>query len=568
MAAKTYYVRTDGNNSNSGTGYTISEAFLTVAKAVSVVAAGDTVRIAPGTYFETMTLATAGTLENPITWHGDKEAQYFLDLKSGAVRITGCNNVTGIGEGTIIVNINSKGYNYFYNFVFDGCATGLNNGVSNCATLTKFYDCIISASRYAVDGVLNSKTFLYKCLLVGGSAGSYRCTCYNCLGSGGGQSTASGGFNNSICYNCTAIGMYGFYFSTCYNCTNFFGYAGFLNCTATNCVAYNNYLGYYGTSLNKYIKCKSISNYFATYGTSLTQLLNINDFTYSNCEYPSRGLGYDIGTPTEAKYEGYTDISKLLKLATALKFDISETGWSSDLHNYTVTGNSTAANDYVGIGTYSGNTLYQSVLKDNLIFRSTGLTANSWVIQATTGTTPDESASNYAYFSALTGTYTNVGTWSGTTVISPFSAITFTENYDILRQPRRMGDGILDCGAFEYSNLSLDWETYYSNPPSIKILQAGYKRITVPVKSGATKVISCRTYFNLSGGTNKPQMIITSPDDILTTNPTIITATGSELNWEELSTYITPKADGLLFIELYNRTTGATSYALFNDFRI
>src|SRR5260370_24462453 len=67
--ATTYYVRKSGNNSNAGT--SAGAAFLTVDKARSVVAAGDTVYIGAGTYREVISLTTAGTTGNVITWIGD-----------------------------------------------------------------------------------------------------------------------------------------------------------------------------------------------------------------------------------------------------------------------------------------------------------------------------------------------------------------------------------------------------------------------------------------------------------------------------------------------------------------
>jgi len=567
-----YYVRTDGSNTNSGTGYTTSEAFLTVAKAITVVAAGDTVYIAPGTYYETMTLATAGTFGEIISWRGDREAQYFIDLKPNYVRITACNSSTGIPTTASILNCNTKGYNDFYSLVFDG-TSGNNNGIINPTTITRFYDCMIFSDQIGILASVAANCLLYRCFVAGGACGIRNCTSYNCIAIGAGGASSSGGFYVGAAYNCISMASayYGFNsVPTCYNCTAYGSVYSFYNCLKTvNCTAVFGFAGFAGTGTQKYTKCKAITCSYAAYGTSLTSPLNISDIRHTHCNSVQRGSTYETGTPTEIAYEGYTDVSRILKIATAFKQDLFSQDWSSDLHNLTVSGNILAANDYVSIGTYTGQTLYQSVFKDNLIFYST-LSATTWVIQANTGSTPDETATNYAYFSSTTpiGTYINVGTWTGTTVIADYTAITFSENYDILKHPRRMGNGILDCGAYEYSTTSLDWTTYHSSAPSVKISQAGYKRISVPVKSGTTKTISCWTYFNLSGETSKPQLIITSPQDVLTTNPVILTATGSELTWEQLTTTITPKADGIMNIEMYSRTTGSTTYSLFNDFRI
>jgi hypothetical protein len=47
-----YYIRTDGNNANAGTGSSAGSAWQTIGKALGAtgIASGDTVYIAPGIY--------------------------------------------------------------------------------------------------------------------------------------------------------------------------------------------------------------------------------------------------------------------------------------------------------------------------------------------------------------------------------------------------------------------------------------------------------------------------------------------------------------------------------------
>lgn len=67
--AATYYVRTDGSNSNTGTTDSAGGAWLTVQKAASTVAAGDTVIVKAGTYGERVWVNGAnGTSGSPITF--------------------------------------------------------------------------------------------------------------------------------------------------------------------------------------------------------------------------------------------------------------------------------------------------------------------------------------------------------------------------------------------------------------------------------------------------------------------------------------------------------------------
>ena len=565
-----YYCRTDGNNLNSGTGYTSSEAFATIAKAVSVVSPSDIVRIAPGTYYETITLATAGTLGNVISWWGDKEAQYFLDLKPGYIRITGCNSTTGIPAGGNIVNCNAKGYNNFYNLVIDGNTAGVH-GIATAQTVTKFYDCIISSSFFGAYGYnLITSLVLIRCFISGGYRSVYFATCYDCFAIGGAAC-----FESCDTYNCVAYGLIGYIsFFNATNCSSYGGQYGFVSTVsgnAINCKSYNCSYGFGGTSLNKFIKCKAIGCTWATIGSSAVNKMDISDIKYSQCYLITNNAANQTGTATNSKLECFTDISKLLKIANTLKFDIFEQGWSSDLHSLTVTGVltpvSAANNDYVIISGYNGSNLYQSIFKDNLIFSSNTLSVGNWVLQANATVLPNEVALNYCYNSAVTGTYTNVGTWSGITTVSTFVPIVFSENYDILGQPRRMGTGTtLDCGAYEYSQVDMEWSTYRTVAPAVKITQAGYNTLTVTTKAGVPKTVGCWVYFS---GSTLPQIIAHSSEDILTiASGYTATAVGSALTWEQLSLTFTPKASGFLQLSLYARDTATGSFTIFSDFSL
>lgn len=71
LQAATYYVRTDGNNSNAGTSNTSGGAWLTIDYAADHVSAGDTVRIAAGIYLESVTPGVSGSEGNYITFVAD-----------------------------------------------------------------------------------------------------------------------------------------------------------------------------------------------------------------------------------------------------------------------------------------------------------------------------------------------------------------------------------------------------------------------------------------------------------------------------------------------------------------
>ena len=85
----TYYVRSDGNNSNAGTGPAANQAWQTLARIVqggTAFTSGDTVYIAPGTYRQSIT--TTATYTSPTYFTGDPTASQFPGVTPGIVRIT------------------------------------------------------------------------------------------------------------------------------------------------------------------------------------------------------------------------------------------------------------------------------------------------------------------------------------------------------------------------------------------------------------------------------------------------------------------------------------------------
>ena len=480
-----YYCRTDGNNLNSGTGYTSSEAFATLAKAISVVSFGDTVRIAPQTFYETMTLATSGNSGATINWWGDKEAQYFLDLKPGPCRITGCNSGTSIGEATRVIQTNAKTYNNFYSLVIDGVValTAAVYTIYCNSTNINIYDCVISSGVAAIfSTTIANAVNVYRCLLVGTTSySSYNNNTYNCISVGS-------GFMYGISENCVVIGAMNrcFYLINAKNCTAIGGSTyGFQNTTAglditfTNCVAIGCITAFGQSAVNSGTitlnNCKSVNcTNILLNNNNAGNVVNLDTTSYCGSLANIGAVGTWTGTPTETAYEGYTDISRIMKIATAFKFDI---------------------------------------------------------------------------FTQTTG-----------------SAVTFLEDYDILGHPKNMGDGGEHIGAFEYSQVDLEWTTYKTVAPAIKISRAGQKRLTIAVKAGVPKTVGCWVYFS---GSTLPQIIAHSNEDILTiTSGYTATAIGSELTWEQLSLTFTPKASGFLQLSLYARDTVTGSFTIFSDFSL
>ena len=83
VQATTWYVRTSGNDSNTGT--SAASAFRTISAAAGRVWAGDTVYVGAGTYAEQVTVPRSGSASAYISYVGDTAGQHTGD--AGAVAV-------------------------------------------------------------------------------------------------------------------------------------------------------------------------------------------------------------------------------------------------------------------------------------------------------------------------------------------------------------------------------------------------------------------------------------------------------------------------------------------------
>jgi hypothetical protein len=149
IAARTYYVRTDGNNSNNGLSNTSGGAFLTIQRAVDVVSALDmatyqvTIQIADGTYNEAVTLKpwlgasrpiVKGNLSTPANVVINATGNAFLNDGAGRWRVTDLKVIaTSVGlraaNGGIIEygNINFGACTSFHCFADRGSLIALSS---------------------------------------------------------------------------------------------------------------------------------------------------------------------------------------------------------------------------------------------------------------------------------------------------------------------------------------------------------------------------------------------------------------------------------------------------------
>ncbi len=108
-----YYVRSDGSDSNSGTGPTAGEAWATVEHAAEQsIAAGSIVHVQAGTYAGAISAGVSGNSGSPIQFIADRSGT-VTGWPSGEVYLQS-------SSGNKVVDIDGEDYLEFYGFTFDG----------------------------------------------------------------------------------------------------------------------------------------------------------------------------------------------------------------------------------------------------------------------------------------------------------------------------------------------------------------------------------------------------------------------------------------------------------------
>ena len=123
----TYYVRTDGNDTNTGTGPAINQAWQTITKAIGAtgIGVGDTLYIAPGVYRGTFTAGFTNPANSGqrIIIQGDPTASQFSGISPNPVIITNyISNSSTPSSGVTLTCV--KDYVTFNNLVLQGYAAG------------------------------------------------------------------------------------------------------------------------------------------------------------------------------------------------------------------------------------------------------------------------------------------------------------------------------------------------------------------------------------------------------------------------------------------------------------
>ena len=185
----TYYLRTDGNDANTGLGQGSGQAWRTFRKAVSStgIGSGDTLYIAPGDYRDTTgTIPVDGTYSTTTRIIGNPTGSQFSGVTAGRVLISnrsGSDVSTSTGGG-ITVSITLKSNLIFENLMFENAQVNTTiMSLANCTDLT-FDKCIWIGTSFQSNGaivvtntgayILASRNYLFtKCMMWAGSSGTY-----------------------------------------------------------------------------------------------------------------------------------------------------------------------------------------------------------------------------------------------------------------------------------------------------------------------------------------------------------------------------------------------------------
>ena len=107
LSAQTYYVATNGSDSNPGTE---SQPWATFSKAMTVLQPGDTLLIKDGTYYQQLRVNISGALGNPITFKAQNDGKAIIDGQNIRIPCWIYNNINRVHdinlEGVVCKNSN------------------------------------------------------------------------------------------------------------------------------------------------------------------------------------------------------------------------------------------------------------------------------------------------------------------------------------------------------------------------------------------------------------------------------------------------------------------------------
>jgi parallel beta-helix repeat protein len=161
LDGRVYHVSSNGRDSNSGSA---TSPFKTFAKAVSMLAPGDTLQIQPGTYNESMRLTMSGTASAPITVIGNGALIDMQGADQAGIKISGNYlNVSGFEiTGAEDAGIAMPGkYLTVKNNIVHGNA--VQNGIGTCGTSTTGWGAAIKVGVGGENSLIEGNTVHNNC---------------------------------------------------------------------------------------------------------------------------------------------------------------------------------------------------------------------------------------------------------------------------------------------------------------------------------------------------------------------------------------------------------------------
>lgn len=153
-SSKTYYVRTDGNDTNTGEGSGAGEAWQTLSHAADNAVAGDTVIVMAGTYEEELWITNGASYQKPLVYRADGDV--VIHNVDGPIRLRGVADVVVDGF-SVTGNVFGVDLRYcFMNTVTNVDAVG-GNGTDEaaasffCAPKNTLVDCDLHDSEIGID---------------------------------------------------------------------------------------------------------------------------------------------------------------------------------------------------------------------------------------------------------------------------------------------------------------------------------------------------------------------------------------------------------------------------------